>query len=418
MEDRYWCKGMEKENYSKKKLNVQFILICTLIILSIIDTYTKFLNSSFVSISYIYILYPVFLYYFLVKKEALKLNDWWELLFFAGGLIGISCITNMLFHPIDFKYFIQVFNFLLFPFLGYSFAKYNPEQIRKKIYWLIVLIAFYANIVGIFQIVTGNLRNGNRTDSFMGHPIVYCTLLVTAYPLINLLFKSNLLKSIFKLFLIFGILSTQSRSGWIAWLVIIVCDYFFCVNNNKKVYSEKKIILMLFFMLMIICLLLIFHSEFCNMVNYYTNLISLRLDNTFEGIAATQREGIFLNIISSMSPIEYIVGNGYYSSHSFVNTLGIIGTGSQTTDNEYLTLIYEEGIFGLAYAIWIIRICIKGLINKSKNQELKNLSLSIMAAMVSACFYEMFSWTNISVIVLILIGILYFELKRIEATLL
>lgn len=187
------------------------------------------------------------------------------------------------------------------------------------------------------------------------------------------------------------LLGTQSRSTWIAFVLINI----FCLWKKSK---EKNMRLKkgTFFQICILIILgLIITVSFGEYINNFTQIIINRWRDGMNssnaanynrvtmikmGIQEWMQMGIGKKIFGS--------GNGYASKFLFSHP---IRGWNGAVDNQYLTVLLDFGLVGITFLLSLIWYILKKTItNESKISQLCGLCL--LSMFISGFFYEMFSW--------------------------
>ena len=164
---------------------------------------------------------------------------------------------------------------------------------------------------------------------------------------------------------------------------------------------------------MFICTLMFLFS------NYFTQAISYinsRFFGVMGSVSATQRLGSITYVISTMfsgwNVISMIFGHGTGSANSLMSQTTISIAGFETTDNQYLTFLYDYGIVGMLFVVALVVALVKSIKEEKIHSERQMLSMGIICGGIfTAFFYELLGSLSISTLFLLFVG-LFFGIKN------
>ena len=122
---------------------------------------------------------------------------------------------------------------------------------------------------------------------------------------------------------------------------------------------------------------------------------------------------ILKDFIFNSNFIQMIIGHGYLASCDKMLQVVIVIENFSTTDNQFLTILYDYGLVGLLITIGFI---VKNLIHvlKNKNMDMFYIHLALLGFWVNSFFYESLRWSNVFTIALFLIGVLIYSNENIK----
>ena len=199
-----------------------------------------------------------------------------------------------------------------------------------------------------------------------------------------------------------GLLSTRSRSAWIALALMVV---LFLIKSSSDKLDKKKI----FFLIFCIAAGIVF--TFTPQFETIYEFIFSRFSGTMESASATQRLGsyayIFMRLIGG-NPIHIFFGYGEGAANSVMEMTTITLASFATTDCQYLTILYNYGLLGLLMIILFAIKIVKNYFKTACDPEQEMLILSILGGgYVTAIFYDIYGWLSISTLLMLFIGIYY-----------
>ena len=341
-----------------------------------------------ISINYLFLLYPLFLF-FLNKKiylPSLKIKlsiIFYLFLFFISFLLS----SNLIFLR------EKIFSFIIFmSIFSYTFVKIDENLIKNFklslvffsiIFFIIKLINYKINIEESFidsnldYINKGNF--GSQREGFLYLMAIWITFYYQSRRFF-LLFKYVII-----IVLLSALLLTFSRAsvaGFIFSIIFyLVFDFKNYIKKVKRYYIHIFIIICLIFVLYIT--FKTFYSKiiefyFLRFVDFWNFLINFSFkidynDDTSENF----RFLMFLDVIDT-ELINTIIGSGYLGVWTISENL--IGS----SHNQYLDILFRTGIFGLFIYLFIIyRVVI----------FLKNSHRSLYFGFIGVLFFGFFHET-------------------------
>lgn len=196
----------------------------------------------------------------------------------------------------------------------------------------------------------------------------------------------------------------MSRSGWIACVVSVFMD-FILMRRDKRM-TAKRVAQGVFVFIMAIGAIILLHEFLLQMVGMITD----RFENLLDNVSATQRLGAIAYIATSyVNEADYLgllLGHGTGMAGSKIASVNIVIQGFTTVDNQYVTILYDYGIIGFFTVVQFIIYTLKNMCKfKNRSGEIVMLGNVIFSLLVSAFFYEMLGWINVSIVFLVFAGI-------------
>lgn len=354
------------------KLNLINLVIFLFILLSICQGIRSFSKYGILSLNYISLILIYFISTFSSREDIIRFLKFLR-------IIGIFCV---LYGIIEFITGNNMF-----------FQYMNLES------------AFYKKQFEIYGVV--------RISTIFGHPIVYGTFLVCLFWIMYFLKgdrELNLYEKIIMILTVINLGLTQSRSSWITFLITIIIYYLPQISFNLRTLKIK----ILFRWIITIVTIIILHDTILTLFN----LIIDRFNDIFtsDGRASLlQRTGAISLIIGNLqnsSFLEAVFGNGLFSTVDLLTNNSIFIQGFTSIDNQYLTILYENGILMLIlYLIIFISFILKFYINfqiKEKDYINNMLFFIFFTISINMFFYEAIStkWYSISMLLFISLGTL------------
>lgn len=365
------------------------------------------------------------------KKNKIHKMNYIELSIFLFILLVI--IQGIIIFP---QNSLGAFKYMALPFI-FIISIFCSEKQIIKLFSFLRLLGVFCVIYGIIEFITGNniffsymnlesayykkqfeLNGMVRVSTIFGHPIVYGTFLICLFWIIYFLYDKRKLKLSEKMIIALIIINlglTQSRSSWITFVITIIIYYL--PKLKLKISKIKK--KTLFRCITVAIGLIIMHES----VFYVFDLLIDRFNDIFtsDGKASLlQRVGAIDLVIGSLSRssfLEIMFGKGVFSTVDLLKNNIIFLQGFTSIDNQYLTLLYENGLtIIILYLIIFIGIFLTNL-QSNQNSNISKISYFIFYTIsINMFFYEAISikWYSISMLLFIALGVLSKNLKYIR----
>lgn len=396
-----------------------------------------FINILFLRRNSIYVIFILFLSIPYVLKKNLKVSlNKISILFFCfwiyyvfETLINSYRVINFMedrgFYDLLFRCFLVFITFFQFSFNRQKVNDYFFELIKKFGFILCILgvIEFLKKKSLFYNITTVSAKDWQinqfgtsqfRVYTIFLHPIVYGTFLIILYWIAkNYKIKNYYIDKIFKLMIIINLYFTKSRSVYITFIVTLIIDYL--LSHKKKIkdksfaHTIRKCISVCF--LLFFCYL--FRQQLLFAFNLIFNRFKVVLDpNSMDG-SRTQRIGAFFNIFKFIKSdiVGALFGRGVNYSVIFT-AANPVNEGFNVVDNQYISIIYDAGIIGLAIFISIFFIIIKNMKKYYLTKSNKVCLIGILAIYINVFFYEGLGFYSILVMLSIFISMLNTHVKE------
>jgi O-antigen ligase len=341
---------------------------------------------------------------------------WWAgicflilaLLFQANSKIKISSLavsfyiytTYLL---INILFVSPVFSAMGLYFIAYLFFSFvcasNIEESKIKItaeylLYVFVLLALWG-LVQYFVDLGNLIYTGGRSNAIFATPNTFAAalnfpLLISIVLYINGYKKKYLF--IFILVLFWGLLTAQSRGGYLAYLFSFSILLFLC--HKKLFLFDKKRLLKLAVSLAISILIFIPVNTINKSRVDDISFEKIIETNTYFASASSMSHRMMLYDIAIKRGLEKpIFGQGYNTYQYFQQRDQIqpyIGTGTRFAHNDYLQIFMETGFTGLVLLLVVIIVALFSIFKLNKNGDKTSRIYSIvllcpLAAMALAC---------------------------------
>lgn len=397
-------------------------MLCILFLFNILSLIYNNLLFSYMAITilFIYILnkmdFKMNVYYF--DKRILAL----AFIIFMHNIV----ITVINLNDLAINQFVMVMIWLLtiltFIFI-ISFEKtiYIEDGLK-----LINKILFLINMYGIIEFITkGNMftkfiiknysahligTDNYRTASFFLHPIIYSNILLICFWINMYYSKNSKFRVLNSIVILINIYATKSRSSWIA--LLITFTVYLIVKINRNMILKKNISLLNTLCILGIILVIIMISRFTIFSDIYGYIIERfqELNSHNGSISAMQRLGsleFIFNKVQNEQILNLIFGNGCGSSSKLMSTSTIVLEGFKTTDNQYISIIWENGILGLLMNLTYLIISIYRIFT-TDNKLINTMSMVFLSISIMMFFYEAYGWyiiTQIYILSIVVISV-------------
>lgn len=389
-------------NSTASKMHNFFILL--LLVLSVLVT---FLDNS-LNIFFYMVLIGMYLYYKALKDHFKYYKYQILVLIYALITIGTTIVHQIMGEGFSFQMVWRPIRIILSFSVGFYYAKYSDENSRKKLYSTLLILILLSVAYGFYQYYTGTGWGYNsRMDSYFGHPIVYGGITIIGFWLTFYAVNNDrwILKLALSAFILAGMISSGSRSTWIAFVLSVI---IFLLKSRRHKMNRKAFYILIF----ILCLFIgfMFTPYFANIYS----LIEARFSGSLAGVSASQRLGSYpyiFNQIGNSNLFDVVFGHGEGAAQAVMGNTTISIASFYTTDSQYLTLLYDYGLIAIfilfAYLIQIARDYFDS--DNKANSELCILAVAIISAgFIASVFYDLFGWLSISTVICILSGICFY----------
>ena len=383
-------------NYS---INYAFILLISLYLIGYIykvPIYIKNINRNLIFIILISIFYMIIITLLSVFNEGNIYNVIKLTLLLIPFVLGITItmifgkdyIKNGLIHISNIMTLINIYGII--------------EFINKENF----LVSFI-NDESVKSIVNGFIHTKSyRSSALFTNSIVYGSILVIIFWINIYLIQNKKLRYFNSMLILINIYATRSRSSWIAIIVTFFIYLSFNIIKSRKIkFSYKNI---LFGFLGMFITVVIFNT---NTFNHIINEIVgrfMELNTSSGAISATQRLGTISKVLWQMYNQPIIIaflGNGFGSVHNLMKNITVDIVGFITTDNQYLSILWEFGIIGSIMMLYYTMAIIVENFNL-KNKVNDCIMFSIISISILMFFYEVYYWPIISQILFIGMGVI------------
>ena len=289
--------------------------------------------------------------------------------------------------------------------LGAILASEVQQENRITIYKLLLL---FIVISAIIPLIVPGTNYGKRAYSIFKHPIIFAQYTIIGILISRFYCQALPTKIAVFILLAYSLLTTYARSGWIGLACILLLVLFSKKNFSMNLPKKKLVrIVVVSLVALLICVF-----SFQKIIQAYImihSLIELRFSGTMNSLSATQRLGTIMYFLQNFKLDEFIFGKGYgASSLSMLNTKITLENFS-TTDNQYVSIIYDFGVVGFMWILALFKMVVTSYFQsvKQNDHERNFLCLSIMSLLIGAFFFEITGWPNLSPLLFIFIGMLY-----------
>lgn len=258
-------------------------------------------------------------------------------------------------------------------------------------------------------------KSNYRVASLFLHPIIFGMVLLIAFWFTFYSKEGKLKKYILEFVIVLNIFFTMSRSIWIAFivgLILITINYIFYKNRDFLGFSIKisHLITLLILILILPVGVTLLLSNGGNIIDQFTN----RLNNIGNDNSYIQRSGTlnyFVQMFFSITEIPFLlIGHGQGSADSFMKHIDIITSGFTTTDNQYISILYNYGVWMIFAIIYSCYKCIEFL-RFSKNID-SFMVIIFVSFLVSMFFFEAFNFITLNWLFFVVWGYLARMLEK------
>ena len=361
---------------------IQTYVLCGLLML-----FYLFLNQQYI--------------FFCISKYGLKICAIFVFLVLMTLISVIESKTRI-------SFFYQIMLFFLFYIFFSTFYIKNGENSYHWLFLSLYKASIFLSLAGIYEglirenlfrdlIYSNYFAYAEHTDLYRVslmfiHPIVYAhfVMLMLIY---GFYFDKSKYKIINCTILLVNIYLTKARSIWISIAVVAVI-YLIKKNILCRNKIKKRTLICLFAMPVVLLL------------GYYYFLDEFIVQKIWgRFIEAFSSNSYFLRISAINNLLEYFLhdnsflrilfGNGNGAATVMMeNVVSVRGIGQYsmtTTDNFYLSFLYNFGIF----TIFILFLFLIGVFKRTlttNHRLLEYIGLSLISSIIAIVFYDVFSW--------------------------
>ncbi|QFQ74446.1 O-antigen ligase family protein [Liquorilactobacillus mali] len=368
----YFCFSMnDKRMFNDRKLLIPYFLFALILMITLIMGNDRF--NSCVQLFYLFICYLAG-NSFSWKEEELKSN-----LFFIRNFVLVSAIYGIYEHSI--KYNIFAYNYTL---MSGNLARY---------YWQFS-------------------QNNYRVASFFLHPIIFGIVLLLAFWITWFSREKKIMKIVINTLFFVNIIWTMSRSIWLGFLASFIFYLIYYVNTKKNFrtffISLKQVIwtIVLGFLTIVVIFTLL-HLYAATVIERFSDVGT---DNSYLQRVGTAQYFMdyFLNIKNFFLTV---LGHGQNSANKFMLTLHVVADNFSTTDNQYLSNIYNYGLFVNVVVTYQV---ILAFLNSSKRSNFYRFICVIMfGVLIAMYFFEILDFITLNWLFIFLLGYLLSSKKKV-----
>lgn len=251
-----------------------------------------------------------------------------------------------------------------------------------------------------------------RVVGIFNHPIVCGCFLLITFIMIIIFPNKNKLKQVVSILLIIGaIILTQSRSAWIAVMVVLAL-YILKFHSNKLNVGYAKYII-----IVILSGIVVSFGMGNNILNSILNFINARIGGSLQaGQGHIVRIEIILNSLKywKSNTMALLFGNGKNAGLTFMKNNPVIKFNTfkwdSAIDNQYMSLIHETGLIGVIIIICILSVSLKRFFKSQREDKIQIMvSLAIIGNAVCLFFFDGFQYP-----ILVLFYIMFIMMSDID----
>lgn len=332
------------------------------------------------------------------RKKGLKVG-YVSICFLIPSILGIALGNNYIFTTDGIYLILQPFLFII---LGYIWASRANALQRRNFYFVVWAVLLFTVI---YCFTSGNITYDNRYYSAFTNPIICGFYFMVCFHMTNYFIKNIYLKVIILLIISYAIILTQSRSAWIALAIAFVLGY---IGNKREKLSKSRVAVCISIVIIAFFAYLLNYGTISMVINNIEEIIFSRFEGFFTHGSTTQRLGTISYVFTQTNPILLLLGHGVGGIKQLLKGITITITGFTTADNEYLTIIYDYGIFGFLCICRLIRLLWYTLFNTGfeNTDEVHLLSMILISISIGAFFFEPLGWASLASVTLSFIGVL------------
>lgn len=405
----------------RKKINQMPIVFIVLLFLNFFEKYT----ISFILIGFC-VLFQFILDLTLFKKIFKKYYQVFVLAFISLFSNIIFGITNSNYISANIEiilyYIIMIYPIFLCEKKGEEYVSDGIKGISN----IVVLTAVYGIYEGILKtnpiitmfrpswILFAEGLTEYRSYSVYMQPVIYANVLLFSF-LVEFNNKKGVVSFIKILILSVAVYLTKTRTAWIM-LVVMLLFYFLkecilCLSRDSIVIKKKLIAPLIFLFISAICF--VNTSLFKSMIE----IIIERLSSLGGSTSLSQRSGtimVFIRQLMDEFDLRFIFGHGHEASYYFMLENRIVINNFATTDNEWISILYNYGFLILLTYLSMFVYSISLFIRSGNKFVIMITSIFIMNS-IYMISWESYSNVLYRVISFFILGVLVYIIKNKKA---
>ncbi|RNE43142.1 Lipid A core - O-antigen ligase [Lacticaseibacillus paracasei] len=326
----------------------------------------------------------------------------------AGGGIKNTFINWGTFY---FAFFLSA---LLGHIKGYSYLRKSLNQITNFLVVFAVLnlyqVVFHKPL--LTPILTADInpitslfgQSGFRTFSVFGNALVSATVYTGLFAIIVWSWPRGWKKYLSLFVVVVDIYSTQSRSAWIALAVVGALSILKKISNllrDGELMHYKISVWWIFTTpaaaigLIIILLSGKFKPLFGQIAERFGNSLSIGNSSDISNLQRVGTIDLILNQFQNSSFILKFFGHGNRSTATILAQNKIQIKNFTSPDNQYLTLLYENGLLGFIVILYPLVVAFWTFIHEKVTSVKFSISLVIISFACAFFFYEGLFWNSV-----------------------
>lgn len=256
---------------------------------------------------------------------------------------------------------------------------------------------FYNQSLGTFK---------TRVQTVFMHPTICGVFMMISWLCILFLpYKKTWVNYLAKVFILLCLLGTQSRSTWVAFVMINIL-YAWKKYRIKKIQIKREQLLQIGIVIIVALIIVVFFNEYLIKVGYV--IINRWRDGMNSNNASNYNRVTMIKMgIQEWKHIKIgrkIFGSGNGYAYQFLLCHPIRGWNG-AVDNQYLTILLDFGLVGIILFISLIYYVFKQAVG-SDDRINQLCSLCLLSMFMSGFFYEMFSWIFVTILFCLFLCIL------------
>lgn len=411
---------MNKTKYSSKFSIMFFICFILSVICKIHESWTMILIEMIM-----YCVTPFICTNIIKKKNSIRNNSFSDFISnesFVVFLLVLTFVSTMINTITSDKniihlYLQQIPIYAAILLFGYELPFEGNDKAIKAVEKVIVFFmlgnAIYSviehhlrsNIFEPFFLTEHGVYSGAinyRVASMFVNPIPFGTALIIGIWITIDLKKNSMLCKVYVAVMLLALYYTKSRS---AWLSLLVCFILYCIRKLHERKLSRHYILLLLLLPVVITSIYLSAPWFRQIV---LDVIERFSTAEINSVSKTQRLGsiyyIFQRIYNEFDLVKFFIGHGAGESTAAMLQTTIDIKNFSTTDNQFVTILYDYGLIPLLSILYYMFKLIKTIITTSSKTHLF-ICLSVMGYWLGSFFYESLIWSNVYFIGLFLMGV-------------
>lgn len=344
---------------------------------------------------------------FLCNPVIAQLKDYLQSIDFKiHASFGVLLLIGILYPLVDMQtYLSSILNWRKFLLLPIGYILFQNHKIKKEkalaIIFIIIFIltiinlVYISNILYFFKPATISYQIGTTSSEGMFVAVALSIVLSSAINIQTTAWQEKILRySIATYLILYIILFTTGRSGYLAMLIVLVFMFIKYISSLSSKKEFMSVIFLLSGIFLAMTLLMKTETSSRRIEQAFVELQQSEKNANDNVVTSIGQRVIFWKNTIQMVPEYFFLGAGTGSfkaayTKQVSDKTGLEGAITQDPHNQYLKILIEQGILGL---LVFAAILFRSLVQKNFKEQHYLLGASVICIwMMTSCFNAHFS---------------------------